>query len=70
MSLGFIGAAHKIGELRLDPAEDDFKEPFNYKVISGRCWHVTFSPDETLFAWISSPRKVILVPWDREKNCL
>ncbi|CAL8071438.1 unnamed protein product [Orchesella dallaii] len=65
-----ISTAHKIGELKLDLSDDDINQPFDYKVTSGRCWHVVFSPDESLFAWISSPRKVILVPWNREKNCL
>ncbi|KAK2714123.1 hypothetical protein QYM36_008643 [Artemia franciscana] len=34
------------------------------------CWHVVFSPDETKFAWLCGNHKVVLVPWNRSKNCL
>ena len=65
-----IGPAQKIDELRPDPSDDVFKEHYDFKVARGLCWHVVFAPDESYFAWISSPKKVILVPWDKEKNCL
>ncbi|XP_021954857.1 WD repeat and SOCS box-containing protein 1 isoform X3 [Folsomia candida] len=65
-----IGAAQKIGELRQNPADDVWKEQVDFKVTRGQCWHVVFAPDESYFAWISAPRKLLLVPWDRERNCI
>jgi len=63
-----IRLAQKIDELRPDPIQDAFKEHYDFKVARGLCWHVVFSPDESHFAWISSPKRVVLVPWDRERN--
>lgn len=63
------GIAQKIGELRLEH-EPGSKYDFDVKGSRGLCWHVVFSPDESYFAWISSPKQVVLVPWNRELNQL
>ncbi|CAG7727830.1 unnamed protein product [Allacma fusca] len=65
-----LGTARKIGELRRPPAEDFSNDAFSIKIARGLQWHVTFAPDESRLAWIASPQKVILVPWDSQNNCL
>ena len=60
--------AQKIEELRADVGEDGVQDQAEFKLSSGSCWHVLFAPDESCFAWISSPKKVILVPWNATTN--
>lgn len=33
-------------------------------------WSVAFAPDESRFAWSCGFRKVVIIPWNRYKNCL
>lgn len=68
-----VVAAHvvKVGELRPAP------RPAHSPLTSARsrrhvaeCWHVIFAPDETRFAWLCGTSRVLIVPWNRFKNCL
>lgn len=36
----------------------------------GECWNVAFAPDESRLAWSSGYRNIVLIPWNRYKNCL
>ncbi|KAI9561288.1 hypothetical protein GHT06_012244 [Daphnia sinensis] len=61
----------KVGELRPAP------RPAHSPLTSARsrrhvaeCWHVIFAPDETRFAWLCGTSRVLIVPWNRFKNCL
>lgn len=69
--LSFTAHALKVGELRPAP------RPAPSPLTSARsrrhvaeCWHVIFAPDETRFAWLCGTSRVLIVPWNRFKNCL
>lgn len=36
----------------------------------GECWSAVFAPDGSRLAWSCGYRKVVLLPWNRYKNCL
>ena len=71
-----IAHALKVGELR--PAPRPPASPLTTAASGGsvfrrqvaECWHVVFAPDETCFAWLCGTSQVLLVPWNRFKNCL
>lgn len=64
----FTDPAQKVDELRPDLNENGIHEQAEFKLTRGSCWHVLFAPDESCFAWISAPKKVILVPWNKTTN--
>jgi len=66
-----LAHAVKVSELRPAPrpAPPPLSSPASFRDIA-ECWHVIFAPDETRFAWLCGSSKVLLVPWNRFKNCL
>lgn len=67
-----LAHVEKVSELR--PAPRPAPSPLLTSARSRRtieeCWHVIFAPDETRFAWLCGTSRVLLVPWNRFKNCL
>ncbi|KAK7026833.1 WD repeat and SOCS box-containing protein 1 [Halocaridina rubra] len=57
------GEARVIGELITG------REGNNY-APGGESWNCAFAPDESRFAWSCGFRKVVIIPWNRYKNCL
>ncbi|CAL4072181.1 unnamed protein product [Meganyctiphanes norvegica] len=57
------GEARVIGELATG------RDGVNYQP-GGECWATAFAPDESRFAWSCGFRKVVIIPWNRYKNCM
>ncbi|KAK8721685.1 hypothetical protein OTU49_012509 [Cherax quadricarinatus] len=57
------GEARVIGELITG------RDGNNYSP-GGESWKCAFAPDESRFAWSCGFRKVVILPWNRYKNCL
>ncbi|XP_071549389.1 WD repeat and SOCS box-containing protein 1-like isoform X2 [Panulirus ornatus] len=57
------GQARVIGELITGRNGNDYAP-------GGESWKCAFAPDESRFAWSCGFRKVIILPWNRYKNCL
>lgn len=54
----------------LDAPHDHYEEPSPPPPPGGECWAVVFAPDGSRLAWSCGYRKVVILPWNRYKNCL
>lgn len=57
------GEARVIGELITGRDGNDYAP-------GGESWSCAYAPDESRFAWSCGFRKVVILPWNRYKNCL